>query len=130
VHPITPVIVIASLVGLALSRNVDGDGQVALDDSADPSDDEGARGGLRGKLGELEERPTERVRRLQSATTATLWVRFGVFASVLAASGFALAWSGSSIADRTALSATSVGVLLTAVATSTPELVTAVAAAR
>jgi cation:H+ antiporter len=130
VHPITPVIVIAYLVGLALSRNVDGDGQVALDDSADPSDDEGARGGLRGKLGELEERPTERVRRLQSATTATLWVRFGVFASVLAASGFALAWSGSSIADRTALSATSVGVLLTAVATSTPELVTAVAAAR
>ncbi len=132
VHPITPVIVVVYLVGLSLSRRVD-NSEVAL--AVDVSgkreaDDQGARGGLRGKMGELEERPSERVRELEAAPMSSLWVRFGGFAAVLAASGFALAWSGSSIADRTALSATSVGVLLTAVATSTPELVTAVAAAR
>ncbi len=146
VHPITPVIVVAYLVGLSLSRRVDQQGVVELagvgaptgeaedaddiDHADDTDDSEGARGGLRGKMGELEEQPSERVRRLESAPMASLWARFGVFATVLAASGFALAWAGSSIAERTALSATSVGVLLTAVSTSTPELVTAVSAAR
>ena len=133
IHPITPVIVVAYLLGLALSRRVEQDEQPTL--AAEPpggrdEDDQGARGGLRGKMGELEEQPSERVRELEATSTPSLWLRFAAFAGVLAASGFALAWAGSSIADRTALSATSVGVLLTAVSTSTPELVTAVAAAR
>lgn len=137
IHPITPVLVAAYFVGLALSRRVDQDTDASLaigvpgrEDEPAGDDDQGARGGLRGKMGELEEQPSERVRELESTPTSSLWVRFGAFAAVLAASGFALAWAGSSIADRTALSATSVGVLLTSVSTSTPELVTAVAAAR
>lgn len=133
VHPITPVIVVAYLVGLSLSRRVDRDDQVELTTGVPgerEDDDQGGRGGLRGKMGELEEQPSERVRELENAPMSSLWMRFAGFATVLAASGFALAWSGSSIADRTALSATAVGVLLTAVATSTPELVTAVSAAR
>jgi cation:H+ antiporter len=96
----------------------------------DDADTEGARGGLRGKMGELEEEPSERVRALESASMSSLWLRFATFAAVLGGAGFTLAWAGSSIAEQTPLSATSVGVLLTAVATSTPELVTAVAAAR
>jgi cation:H+ antiporter len=132
-HPMTPLLVVTYLVGLALSRRVDRDHRDTLDagPAGEPVEgDQGARGGLRGKMGELEEQPSERVRALEATPMRSLWLRFGAFAGVLAASGFALAWSGSSIADRTALSATSVGVLLTAVSTSTPELVTAVAAAR
>jgi cation:H+ antiporter len=134
VHPITPVIVIAYVVGLHLSRRVDQDQRQVLDVGGEPptddADTEGARGGLRGKMGELEEEPSERVRALESASMSSLWLRFATFAAVLGGAGFTLAWAGSSIAEQTPLSATSVGVLLTAVATSTPELVTAVAAAR
>ncbi len=138
IHPITPVIVVAYVVGLGLSRRIERDGRVGLaavppdeeGEDGEEAEGEGTRAGLRGKMGELEEQPSEAVRQLESTPTSSLWLRFAGFAAVLAASGFALAWSGSSIADRTALSATSVGVLLTAVATSTPELVTAVAAAR
>jgi cation:H+ antiporter len=100
------------------------------EETAEDDGGQGPRGGLRGKMGELEEHPSERVRELESTPTSMLWVRFGAFAAVLAASGFTLAWAGSSIADRTVRSAASVGVLLTAVSTSTPELVTADAAAR
>jgi hypothetical protein len=47
---------------------------------AEDDDDQGARDGLRGKMGELEERPGERVRELESTPTSALWVRFGGFA--------------------------------------------------
>jgi cation:H+ antiporter len=89
---------------------------------------EGGRSGLRGKLGTLEESPA--VRRDEQRPWRSLWSRFALFAILLSAAGFALAWAGAEFADSTALSATSVGLLLTSVATSTPELVTSVAAAR
>ncbi len=176
VHPVTPMLAVAYVVGLSLSRRVDRHGGTELaavdaaigadvttapasaaetpapdrddaadhrragdphtgdshagDSEADDSEAEGARGGLRGKMGELEEEPSPRMRKLQRLSTPALWARFAAFAGLLSVCGFGLAWAGSSIAEETPLSASSVGLLLTAVATSTPELVTAVAAAR
>lgn len=128
IHPVTPVIVGAYVVGLFLTRRLDVQGAAAIGPEPDAGDVEGGRGGMRGKLGELEDSPEVEVE--EGRSWSQLWLRFGVFAATLGVSGFGLAWAGSELAATTALSASSVGVLFTAVATSTPELVTAVAAAR
>ena len=60
----------------------------------------------------------------------SLWARFAVAALLIGVFGYLLARSGVVIADRTGLSETVLGGLFTAVATSFPELVTAVAAVR
>lgn len=59
-----------------------------------------------------------------------MWLAFGGLAIVVALAGFSVAQTGIAIADRTAISGTLVGMLMTAVATSLPELVTSVAAVR
>ena len=59
-----------------------------------------------------------------------LWLQFGIFASVLAAAGYYVAWSGVAVSARTGISETIIGGLFTAVATSLPELVTSIAAVR
>lgn len=59
-----------------------------------------------------------------------LWLRFGVLALVVAAAGWLVAETGIELAQRTGLSESVVGTFLTAVTTSLPELVTAVAAVR
>ncbi|MEE4376593.1 MAG: sodium:calcium antiporter [Candidatus Competibacteraceae bacterium] len=59
-----------------------------------------------------------------------LWLGFSVLALLLAVAGFTVAQTGIVLANRTALSETVVGTLLTAVATSLPELVTTIAAVR
>lgn len=128
IHPISIGVVAAYLGGLLLSRRLDLQGATAIGPEPDPSDVEGGRSGLRGKLGALEE--SAPVNEEERRSWPALWTRFGIFAVLLAGAGFALARTGGRIAEATALSATSVGLLLTAVATSTPELVTAVAAAR
>lgn len=61
---------------------------------------------------------------------ARLLPTFLALAVVLGAGGFVLARTGAVLSERTALSASVVGVAFTAVATSLPELVTAVAAVR
>ncbi len=58
------------------------------------------------------------------------WAAFAALALVTALSGYAVAWAGIGLVGRTPLSETAVGGILTAVATSLPELVTAVAAVR
>jgi len=58
------------------------------------------------------------------------WGRLLLLGAVVSACGFAMAASGEVIAARTPLSETAVGGLLTAVATSLPELVTTLAAVR
>jgi cation:H+ antiporter len=126
-HPMSVCLIGAYLGGMLLARRLDVSVS-AIGPEPDPSDFEGGRAGQRGKLGTLEESP--KLRREEQRSWGALWARFGVFAALLSLAGFALAWAGGEIATSTALSATSVGVLLTAVATSTPELVTAVAAAR
>lgn len=59
-----------------------------------------------------------------------LWGRFAVLVALVSVAGFTVAQTGIAIADRTAMSETLVGMLLTAVATSLPELVTSIAAVR
>ena len=59
-----------------------------------------------------------------------LWLRFALVAAVLAVAGWVVARAGISIAQSTGVSQTIVGGLFTALATSTPELVTAIAAVR
>ncbi len=58
------------------------------------------------------------------------FVLFAMNAALLAGGGWVVARSGISIADQTPLSSTIVGALFTAIATSLPELITAVAAVR
>lgn len=59
-----------------------------------------------------------------------LWGRFAVLALIVATAGWLVARTGISISERTGLSQTAVGALLTAIATSLPELVTSIAAVR
>lgn len=59
-----------------------------------------------------------------------LWLEFLLFAALLAGAGLVVARTGEVIAGRTGLSETAVGALFTAVSTSLPELVTAIAAVR
>ncbi|HRX86681.1 MAG TPA: sodium:calcium antiporter, partial [Phycisphaerae bacterium] len=59
-----------------------------------------------------------------------LWGRFAAYAGVLAVAGYVVARLGAGISDRTGISETVMGGLFTAVATSLPELVTAIAAVR
>lgn len=68
--------------------------------------------------------------RASSKELLRLWASFVLLAVVVGAAGFMVAQTGISIADRTGLSETLVGILLTAVATSLPELVTSIAAVR
>lgn len=59
-----------------------------------------------------------------------LWGRFVLLAAVVAMAGWVVGRAGMSISEATDLSGTFVGAFLTAVATSLPELVTAIAAVR
>lgn len=59
-----------------------------------------------------------------------LWVAFAVMAMILGISGWLLQRSATVIAEQTGLGQVAVGVLLTSVTTSLPELVTSVAAVR
>ncbi|MGP9821792.1 sodium:calcium antiporter [Salinarimonas sp. NSM] len=59
-----------------------------------------------------------------------LWAEFGVLVAFVAAAGLGISQTGIAIAERTGIAETAVGGLMTAVATSLPELVTSVAAVR
>jgi cation:H+ antiporter len=59
-----------------------------------------------------------------------LWLRFAAYAAIVAASGWALAMLAVPLGDKTGLSHGLVGGVFTAVSTSIPELVVAVAAVR
>lgn len=66
----------------------------------------------------------------EAESMAGLWIAFVGYAAVLGISGFVLERSASVVGAASGLSDTAVGVLLTAVCTSLPELVTSVAAVR
>lgn len=59
-----------------------------------------------------------------------LWLKFALYALLVAISGYAIANSGLAIATATGISESVVGGLFTAVSTSLPELVTTIAAVR
>lgn len=61
---------------------------------------------------------------------SALWLEFAALGAVVAVAGYLVGQTGIAITERTGLSETMVGALLTAVATSLPELVTSVAAVR
>jgi cation:H+ antiporter len=63
-------------------------------------------------------------------STASLWLRFALLAIVLGAMGYIVSRTGIALANRSGLSETAVGALFTAIATSLPELVIAVASVR
>ncbi|MDQ3963343.1 MAG: hypothetical protein M3277_05440 [Actinomycetota bacterium] len=65
-----------------------------------------------------------------SDSLAALWLRFGAFALVLTATGIALEKTTETIGSGIGIGQTAAGALLAGVATSLPELVTALSAAR
>lgn len=62
--------------------------------------------------------------------TAKLWIRFAALSAAVGFAGWLIAKTGVILAQRTGLSETGVGAILTAVSTSLPELVTCIAAVR
>lgn len=62
--------------------------------------------------------------------TASVWASFAMLALAIAVAGYGMAIAGPEIAQRTGLSQSFVGAYFTAIATSIPELVTAIAAVR
>ena len=112
VHPATPVIVGAYLLGVRLVR----------EHRKEPM--WGPTHTLETALDEPDEPRGER------RDVAALGLRFAGLAAAVAAAGWATAESGAAIAAGTPLGEGLVGALLTAVSTSLPELVTTVAAVR
>lgn len=110
VHPISPLLVLIYIAGLWMAQ----------DAQAHPM----WRPRVTGQTTVDEPHPQ------QAGTARSLWIQFVAVGLVVLAAGAAVARSGATIADATGLSETVVGALLTAVATSLPELVTSVAAVR
>lgn len=75
-------------------------------------------------------RPDIRAAPVDGERVARLWLRFALYVPVLIVAGWLIARAGESVALRTGLTETGVGALFTAVATSLPELFTAIAAVR
>ena len=110
VHPVTPLLVVAYLFGLHLVHRTEErpmwfprQTYQTVSDTPDPH---------------------------YPGSLAKAWVFFIALAVVTCIAGWVLMEAGKGIADQTGLSDTVVGGLLTALATSTPELVTTVAAIR
>ena len=110
VHPVTPVIVAAYLFGLYLVKHTQARPMWFPRQTHQTVSDE----------------PEKHHR----GRSATLWLGFIGMAVVTGMAGWILMEAAKGIADQTGLSETLVGGLLTALATSTPELVTTIAAIR
>lgn len=110
IHPMTPVIVAAYLFGIRLVHRT----------RADPM------WIPRRTLHTVSDEPAQAKR----GTALPIWGSFVALALVTCLAGWVLMESGKSIADQTGLSDTLVGGVFTAIATSTPELVTTIAAIR
>jgi cation:H+ antiporter len=111
IHPASPILIGAYLYGLSLAR------RVGAEKMWEPRRTTETRNDVPDEWNE-------------QTPLGGIWIRFAAFGSALALSGWVLAQSGTSIAARTGLSGTLVGAFMTSIATSLPELVTAVAAVR
>lgn len=111
VHPVTPLLLVGYLYGL---RVISQGQQAAMWQPALTRET---------RQDTPDEQSTNR-------SLTSLWCRFVILAGILGLSGWLLEASASEIAARTWLSQAAVGVLLTAVVTSLPELVTSVAAVK
>lgn len=110
-HPATPLIVIAYLFGLRLVRRSQRAPMWSPRMTRQTIEDVPATGRGGGGL-------------------SALWLKFAGLTAITAASGWVLMEAAKTIADRTALSESVAGGVLTAVSTSSPELVTTIAAIR
>lgn len=135
IHPVSVGLVVTYGLGILISRRLGramadaaGDDPDRQPDPTDRPTPEGGHGGARGKTGEVEPAPGTATEKQRS--TGALWRRFAMLAVALTGAGLALARAASSIVADTPLSGAAVGFLLTSVASSSPELVTSVAAAR
>ncbi|MBZ9558826.1 MULTISPECIES: sodium:calcium antiporter [unclassified Modicisalibacter] len=111
VHPITPLLFIGYLFGLKLVQ------RAQVNPMWRPARTHETR------LDEPDQQALQRSLR-------TLWLSFAAMAVTLGVSGWLLERSATVISTETGLSQAAVGVLLTSVATSLPELVTSIAAVR
>lgn len=111
VHPVTPVLLVVYFYGLYLVRAA----------SESPM-------WLPSVTRETREDKPDNVTAMPPMSR--LWVEFLVLMAILGIAGYTLEPAATAIANRTQLTQTVVGVLLTAVSTSIPELVTSVAAVR
>ena len=111
VHPATPMLVLAYLFGIRLVRHAHRAPMWRPQRTAQT----------------IEDRPDEAPR---GESLAWLWLRFGALAAVTAAAGWVMMDAAEALVDQTALSESQAGGVLTAVATSTPELVVTIAAVR
>jgi cation:H+ antiporter len=109
-HPITPVIVVAYLFGLHLVHRAQ------------------ARPMWFPRL--THQTVPDQPEKHSRGRSATVWLGFISMAAVTGMAGWILMEAAKAIADQTGLSETLVGGLFTALATSTPELVTTIAAIR
>jgi cation:H+ antiporter len=111
VHPVTPAIVAGYLFGLRLVRGAQESPMWRPRVTPQTVEDRPARGARKGKAG-------------------ALWLEFALLAAFTALAGWALMESAKALADLTGMSDSLAGGVLTALATSTPELVTTIAAVR
>lgn len=72
----------------------------------------------------------ERTPKRAGGPTRSLWLRLLIYGGLVALAGYAIAHTASVLADWSGLTTTAIGALFTAVVTSLPELVTALAAVR
>ncbi len=112
IHPATPILLFVYISGLILTRRsrqtpmwraVD-TAETQHEKDKEPSDKEGA--------------------------TGSLLLRLSVLAVIVSGAGYAISTSGMELAGRTGLDSGLIGALLTSTVTSTPELVTTLAAVR
>lgn len=111
VHPVTPLLFVGYLFGLKLVQ------RAQVNPMWRPARTRETR------LDEPDQQALQRSLR-------TLWLAFLIMATTLGVSGWLLERSATVISEETGLSQAAVGVLLTSVATSLPELVTSIAAVR
>jgi len=112
ISPVTPILLLAYLGGLRLLRSSGTDPMWRPRATPETQREE------QEKAGKL------------PGSSASLWLQFLLLAMLLGVVGFVVAEAGIVLAELSGLSETAVGVLLTAVATSLPELVIAIAAVR
>ncbi|WP_375174093.1 sodium:calcium antiporter [Pseudooceanicola sp.] len=113
-HPVSYAIPLVYLGGMAVSRQVR---QTPMWRPVETSD-------TRADTPEEEEQETKR------QSTLRIGAEFAALMAVMGFAGWLIAQSGSALIDQIGLSASLVGALMTAVATSLPELVTTLAAVR
>lgn len=112
VHPATPLLAVVYIVGLRAARKAQESPmwrpEQTRETREDTPDDDSFKG----------------------PSTTSLWIRFVIFAAIIGVAGWSVAQAGAGLARQTGISDSVVGALLTAVSTSLPELITAIAAVR